>query len=76
MLQVLGSVWALMLGMFLLMIGNGLQGSLIGIRGAIENFSTTELSVITSAYFIGFLFGSRLAPELIRRGPRALGRSL
>ena len=67
MLQVLGSVWALMLGMFLLMIGNGLQGSLIGIRGAIENFSTTELSVITSAYFIGFLFGSRLAPELIRR---------
>ena len=67
MLQVLGSVWALMLGMFLLMIGNGLQGSLIGIRGAIENFSTTELSIITSAYFIGFLFGSRLAPELIRR---------
>ncbi len=67
MLQVLGSVWALMLGMFLLMIGNGLQGSLIGIRGAIEDFSTTELSVITSAYFIGFLFGSRLAPELIRR---------
>ena len=67
MLQVLGSVWALMLGMFLLMVGNGLQGSLIGIRGAIEDFSTTELSIITSAYFIGFLFGSRLAPELIRR---------
>ncbi|MCV6593384.1 MAG: MFS transporter [Silicimonas sp.] len=67
MIEVLKSAWALMAGMFLLMVGNGLQGTLIGIRGAIENFSTTELSLITSAYFIGFLFGSRIAPELIRR---------
>lgn len=67
MLQVLASAWALLLGMLLLMVGNGLQGSLIGIRGAIENFSTSELSVITSAYFAGFLIGSRLTPELIRR---------
>ena len=67
MLRVIGSVWALLLGMFLLMVGNGLQGSLIGIRGAIEEFSTTELAVITSAYFAGFLFGSRLAPAMIRR---------
>ncbi len=49
------------------MIGNGLQGSLMGIRGAIEEFTTAELSVITSAYFVGFLFGSRMAPEMIRR---------
>lgn len=65
--QVLKSAWALLLGILLLMIGNGLQGSLMGIRGAIEEFSTAELSVITSAYFIGFLFGSRMTPELIRR---------
>ena len=67
MLRVIASVWALMLGMFLLMVGNGLQGSLIGIRGAIEEFSTTELAAVTSAYFVGFLFGSRLAPAMIRR---------
>ena len=67
MLKVLGSTWALLLGILLLMVGNGLQGSLIGIRGAIENFSTSELSIITSAYFAGFLFGSRMAPEMIRR---------
>jgi len=67
MLQVIGSAWALMLGVFLLMVGNGLQGSLMGIRGTIENFSTGQLSMITSAYFVGFLFGSRAAPELIRR---------
>ena len=65
--QVLTSAWALLLGMFLLMVGNGLQGSLMGIRGGIEGFSTSELSIITSAYFAGFLFGSRLTPEMIRR---------
>ncbi|WP_413719818.1 MFS transporter [Silicimonas sp. MF1-12-2] len=65
--QVFKSAWALLLGMLLLMIGNGLQGSLMGIRGAIEDFSTSELSIITSAYFVGFLFGSRMAPEMIRR---------
>lgn len=67
MLSVLKSSWALLLGVLLLMVGNGLQGSLIGIRGAIENFTTLELSVITSGYFVGFLFGSRVAPEMIRR---------
>lgn len=67
MLQVLGSAWALLLGMYLLMIGNGLQGTLLGLRGRIESFSTFEISVVMSAYFVGFLFASRLAPLLIRR---------
>ncbi|MDJ1014873.1 MAG: MFS transporter [Paracoccaceae bacterium] len=67
MLKVLGSAWALLFGMMLLMVGNGLQGSLIGIRGAIEDFSTAELSIITSGYFAGFLFGSRITPLLIQK---------
>ena len=64
---VLGNTWALMLGMLLLMVGNGLQGTLIGVRGELEGFSTIELSVVMSAYFLGFLGSSRLVPELIRR---------
>ncbi len=64
---VLGNTWALMLGMMLLMVGNGLQGTLIGIRGELEGFSTIESSVVMSAYFVGFLGASRLVPELIRR---------
>jgi MFS family permease len=67
MLQVLASAWALLLGMFLLMIGNGLQGTLLGLRGQVESFTTLEISVVMSAYFLGFLFASRLAPTLIRR---------
>jgi len=67
MLQVVGSSWALLLGMFMLMIGNGLQGTLLGVRGQIEGFTTFQMSVVMSAYFVGFLFASRLAPLLIAR---------
>lgn len=67
MLQVLTSAWALLLGMCLLMVGNGMQGTLLGIRGEIEGFSTLEMSIVMSAYFAGFLGGSRMAPGMIRR---------
>ena len=67
MLQVFASAWALLLGMFLLMVGNGMQGTLLGIRGALEDFSTFQMSIVMSAYFAGFLGGSRMAPGMIRR---------
>ncbi|MEM7318659.1 MAG: MFS transporter, partial [Pseudomonadota bacterium] len=67
MIQVLSSAWALLLGMGLLMVGNGLQGTILGVRGEIEGFSTLQMSFVMSAYFVGFLGGSRLAPEMIRR---------
>lgn len=67
MLSVLRNTWALLLGLGLLMLGNGMQGTLLGIRGGIEQFSTFQMSLVMSAYFLGFLVGSRLAPDMIRR---------
>ncbi|MBL4917838.1 MFS transporter [Szabonella alba] len=67
MLTVLRSTWPLLLGMMLLMLGNGMQGSLLGIRGGLENMETFQLSVVMSCYFVGFLFGSRMVPEMLRR---------
>lgn len=66
MLSVLRSSWALLLGIMLLMVGNGMQGTLLGIRGEIEAIGTFEMSVVMSAYFAGFLLGSRTVPDLIR----------
>jgi MFS family permease len=66
-IQVLATSWALLLGLFMLMIGNGMQGGLLGIRGEMEGFSTFDISVVMSAYFVGFLFASRMAPKLIAR---------
>ena len=59
--------WALLLGMLFLQLGNGLQGTLLGVRGELEDFSTFEMSVVMSAYFVGFLGASKLVPDLIRR---------
>jgi len=67
MLKVLSTSWPLLLGVMMLMVGNGIQGSLLGIRGAGVGFSTLQLSIVMSAYFAGFLLGSRVAPAMIRR---------
>lgn len=67
MFGVMRTTWPLFLGLMFLMVGNGIQGTLLGIRGAIEGFSPTEMSVVMSAYFLGFLFASTYAPRMIRR---------
>ncbi|MCP4206073.1 MAG: MFS transporter [Shimia sp.] len=65
--QFVKGAWPLLLGMLLLMVGNGMHGTLLGIRGEAAGFSTFEMSMVMSAYFVGFLGGSRVTPELIRR---------
>ncbi len=55
------------MGVMLLMVGNGIQGTLLGIRGNLEGFTTYQLSYVMAAYFLGFLFGSWAAPRMIRR---------
>ena len=67
MLIVLRNSWALLLGITLLMLGNGIQGTLLGVRGQIEGFSTGAMSIVMTAYFAGFLLGSQMVPEMIRR---------
>jgi len=67
MFKVLSGSWALLLGMMMLQVGNGMQGTLLGVRGALEGFSTFQMSIVMSSYFLGFLAGSRMAPEMIRR---------
>lgn len=67
MLTVFKNSWALFAGIFLLMLGNGMQGTLLGVRGSMEGFSAGTMSLVMSGYFVGFLGGSRLAPRMIRR---------
>lgn len=67
MLTVLRTTWPLLLGILLLMVGNGMQGTLLGIRGKIEDISTTHMSVVMASYFGGFLLGSRIVPDMIQK---------
>ncbi len=67
MLAILRNSWALFLGIGLLMIGNSMQGTLLGLRGGLEGFNPTVMGAVMAAYFVGFLGGSWMTPGLIRR---------
>lgn len=67
MITVLRTSWPLLLGILLLLVGNGMQGTLLGIRGGIEQISTDRMAVVMAGYFAGFLLGSRIAPGMIQR---------
>src|SRR3546814_4627394 len=58
---------ALLAGVALLLMGSGLLGSLLVVRGAAEGFGAQTLGLVMSAYFVGFLVGTWIGPRLIRR---------
>ena len=58
MLSVLRTTWPLLLGVMLLMVGNGMQGTLLGVRGAIEGIPTNRMALVMAGYFGGFLLGA------------------
>ena len=67
MIAVLRSSWPLLLGVLLLLLGNGMQGTVLGLRGSMEGYDAPTMSWVMSAYFAGFLIGARLTPRMIRR---------
>jgi MFS family permease len=67
MLHVLTTSWALLLGMMLLLVGNGLQGTLLGIRGGLEGYDPGTMAFVMAGYYVGFLLGSRRATVMIAR---------
>ena len=58
-------LWALFLGLGLLMIGNGLNGAVIGVRSGSEGFSVVVTGVIMAGYFAGFLIAPSLVVKMI-----------
>ena len=58
-------VTSLLLGVAFLLAGNGLQFTLLPLRGAAEGFDAFALGVIGSAYYLGFVAGCLLAPYAI-----------
>ncbi len=61
------SIAPLLLGVALLMLGNGLQGSLLGLRAAAEGFSNVVIGLIMASFFAGFLFGAVWAVRTVQR---------
>ncbi|MBW8366618.1 MAG: MFS transporter [Arenimonas sp.] len=58
---------ALLAGVALLLMGSGLLGTLLAVRGGLEGFDERTLGLVMSGYFAGFFLGTFAAPPLIRR---------
>lgn len=60
-------VFALLFGVSLLLMGNGLQGTLLPVRGNLETFSYFDVGVLGSFYYLGFTIGCFAGPLFIAR---------
>ena len=58
---------ALLLGFAILVLGNGLQNTLLGVRAGREGMAPETVGLFMSAYFVGFAVGSVLVPSLVQR---------
>ena len=58
-------IWPLLTGVAMIMVGNGLQGTLLAIRAEIEGFPLLATGMIMSLYYAGFLVGCYLVPKMI-----------
>ena len=52
------------------MLGNGLLGTIVGIRAELEKFPTAVTGLVMSSYYVGFLVGCGRAPPPASAGPR------
>ena len=62
---VLAPVAALLLSVAILLLGNGLLGTLLIVRAGQEGFSATAISAMMSFYFAGFTIGALALPRII-----------
>ena len=63
MTSVVAPIAALLLSVAFLLMGNGLQGTLLPLRANLEAFGALDIGVLGSAYFLGFAIGCHHGSE-------------
>lgn len=58
-------IWPLFFGLAMIMVGNSLQGTLLGVRATIEDFSVFTTGLVMTAYYVGYMAGSFYVPKLV-----------
>ena len=66
-MRILISISALLVSVFLVQVSTGTLGPLDALSGLEIGFSRTQIGLIGSSHFIGFILGCFLSPALIRR---------
>ncbi|MDZ4730385.1 MAG: MFS transporter [Xanthomonadales bacterium] len=67
MIRALAPVAALLLGVAILLAGQGLQSILVPLRANLEEFSTIGIGLMGGAYFLGFTFGCLRGVKLVQK---------
>jgi len=65
MYSTLRPIFSLLLGLFFLIVGHGLQLTLIPLRAEAEGWSALQIGALGSGYYIGFVVGCIVTPYLI-----------
>ncbi|MDV7340931.1 MFS transporter [Terasakiella sp. A23] len=55
----------LFVSVWLINLGGGLQGTLLGMRATLESFDVTETGIVMSSYFIGYIISIMIVPRFI-----------
>lgn len=60
------TVTAILLSVFLMGAGMGVQGSAVSLRAGLEGFTDAIVGLIMAANYVGLILGSLIAPTLVR----------
>ena len=63
----LRSLSSLLLGVAALLMGTGLFGTLLAVRGGLQGYTPGVLGLVMSGYFVGYLLGTFINPRIITR---------
>jgi len=67
MFSIIKSSWTLFFGLALIMIGNGVQLVLLGVRSSDAGFSNLVSGFVMGGYFLGLFIGSMFVPHFLSR---------
>ena len=67
MIDIIKKTWVLFFGYIFICLGHGLQGTLVGVRSVIENFSFIQTGYVIAGYYVGYLVGSLIIPSLLKK---------
>ena len=56
---------SLLLGMAVLMLGHGLQGTLLSLRAALEGFALPVTGIVMSGYYLGLVAAPFIVPHFV-----------
>ena len=65
MFAIIKSSWTLFFGLALIMVGNGLQLILLGVRSSEAGFSNLVSGFVMGGYFLGLFIGSMIVPKFL-----------